>query len=40
MTAGDPTCWCFNDRIPPAVLERVPPYARDVACICETCARR
>jgi uncharacterized protein (TIGR00290 family) len=40
MTAGEPTCWCFSDRIPPAVLERIPPYARDVACICETCARR
>jgi uncharacterized protein (TIGR00290 family) len=38
-TAGEPTCWCFGERIPPAVRERIPPYAIDVACICRACAQ-
>lgn len=35
---GAGTCWCFSLRIPEDVLERVPPEARNLACVCERCA--
>lgn len=35
---GEATCWCFTARVPDEVLERVPPSARGVACVCEGCA--
>ncbi len=38
VAAGRATCWCFTERIPRAVRERVPPYARDAACVCANCA--
>jgi hypothetical protein len=36
--AGESTCWCFTEPIPAEVRERIPPEARDVACICHACA--
>jgi len=38
LVAGANSCWCFETRIPAAVLERVPAEARDRSCICQTCA--
>jgi hypothetical protein len=35
---GAGTCWCFAQRIPDDVLERIPPEFRDQVCICERCA--
>lgn len=34
---GTATCWCYTERIPRDVRERIPPYARDVVCICPKC---
>lgn len=31
-------CWCTNVTIDPAVLARIPPAARNQACICRRCA--
>jgi uncharacterized protein (TIGR00290 family) len=36
--AGEQNCWCFDERIPAEIQERVPPYARNIACICPNCA--
>lgn len=36
--AGKSACWCFTHAIPADVLERVPPAARDRACVCRWCA--
>ncbi len=33
-------CWCQVVDIPPALLERLPVEARDVACICHACVAR
>jgi len=38
MAAGKSACWCKSMKIPPEVLEQVPPAARDEACVCERCA--
>ena len=38
LVAGESRCWCFDTRIAAAVLDKVPPEARDRACICRTCA--
>ncbi len=38
MAAGKGGCWCFTATIPHEVLERVPPEARGVACVCPACA--
>jgi uncharacterized protein (TIGR00290 family) len=35
---GRDSCWCFYERIPAEVQNRVPPYARNLACICQACA--
>jgi hypothetical protein len=40
MANGGETCWCFDVQIAPATLERIPPGARGVACICKACAAR
>lgn len=37
MAAGQSTCWCMQVQIPPALLERLPPEARGVACVCADC---
>lgn len=33
-------CWCRVVDIPPALLERIPDHARDMACICHACVAR
>ncbi|HMQ12505.1 MAG TPA: cysteine-rich CWC family protein [Candidatus Competibacter phosphatis] len=38
IAAGQSTCWCFETRIPPEVLEKVPPELRGVTCVCKACA--
>jgi hypothetical protein len=40
MAAGQADCWCKSVTIAPEVLARVPPAARDEACICERCATK
>ncbi|MCA3239440.1 MAG: cysteine-rich CWC family protein [Curvibacter sp.] len=32
-------CWCASQTFSWELLARVPPAARDLACICEVCAR-
>jgi uncharacterized protein (TIGR00290 family) len=36
--AGEQDCWCFTERISAEARERIPHYARNVTCICRTCA--
>jgi hypothetical protein len=38
MAGGQASCWCFFERIPKEIYGRIPPYARDLACICQNCA--
>jgi hypothetical protein len=38
LQAGQPTCWCFDARIPATALARVPAEDTDRACICQACA--
>jgi hypothetical protein len=40
MAGATEKCWCFNAIIPEDVLGRVPEQARDLACICERCAKQ
>jgi hypothetical protein len=35
---GAGSCWCYEERIPEAVLDAVPDGARDLACVCRACA--
>ena len=34
-----PPCWCTQVDFSPELLERLPPQARGVACICADCAK-
>jgi hypothetical protein len=38
LEAGATTCWCFETRIPAAVLDTIPAEQRNRSCICQTCA--
>lgn len=38
MRAGSKTCWCYSAKLLPGVIERLPPEAQHVACLCEKCA--
>ncbi|CAB5720928.1 Uncharacterised protein [Delftia tsuruhatensis] len=39
MEGGDPGgCWCMDAPISPDALARIPQDARDLACLCPTCA--
>lgn len=38
VAQGRGNCWCFTRPIPDTVLERIPPEARDRACVCTSCA--
>jgi hypothetical protein len=38
MAAGAEHCWCFEARIAPGVLARIPERARGVVCVCAKCA--
>ena len=33
-----PPCWCTQVKFEQATLERIPPQARRLACICRACA--
>jgi hypothetical protein len=33
-----PACWCTQVKFEQALLERLPPQARHLACICQACA--
>jgi len=33
-----PACWCAQVKFEQALLERIPPQARRLACICQACA--
>jgi uncharacterized protein (TIGR00290 family) len=35
---GEQGCWCYTERIPGETRERIPPYARNIACVCQRCA--
>ncbi len=35
---GEPDCWCKTVVVPQDVMDRVPPKARGVACVCRECA--
>ncbi|HEY8119867.1 MAG TPA: cysteine-rich CWC family protein [Myxococcota bacterium] len=37
MAAGEESCWCFEARLAPDALARIPEPARGVACICARC---
>lgn len=32
-------CWCTQEKIGADVLQRIPPEARDRACVCKACVR-
>ncbi|MDM7951282.1 cysteine-rich CWC family protein [Hydrogenophaga sp.] len=32
-----PACWCMSQTFPPALLDRLPPQAQGLACICARC---
>ncbi|MGJ7581501.1 cysteine-rich CWC family protein [Variovorax sp. RHLX14] len=32
------SCWCMSKSFEQTLLDRVPPEARDLACICAQCA--
>ncbi|HSV54206.1 MAG TPA: cysteine-rich CWC family protein [Burkholderiaceae bacterium] len=36
--AKQPPCWCTQVDFNHAVLERIPPQARRMACVCQACA--
>jgi hypothetical protein len=38
VTRGRGTCWCFTRPIPDDVLDKIPPEAREQACVCQACA--
>lgn len=38
MLKGEADCWCRRVTIPREVIERIPPEAKGVACVCERCA--
>jgi hypothetical protein len=33
-----PPCWCSTATFDSALLERIPPEARNMACVCARCA--
>jgi hypothetical protein len=32
-----PPCWCVSEAFDPALLDRLPPQAKGLACICAHC---
>jgi hypothetical protein len=36
--AGSTDCWCFAEKIPAEVVERVPAELRGKVCVCAACA--
>jgi hypothetical protein len=39
LAAGNNECWCFEVKIAPEVLERVPEEAKGKVCVCQKCVR-
>lgn len=37
MAAGKGTCWCFDVKLDPRALEKLPEAARGKACVCKAC---
>jgi hypothetical protein len=37
MAAGDESCWCFDAKLAPEALARIPEEARGLVCICAQC---
>ena len=37
LAAGKSECWCFEAKIAPEVLERVPEEAKGKVCVCRGC---
>jgi hypothetical protein len=37
MAAGKSECWCFEVKIAPEALERVPEEAKGRVCVCRKC---
>jgi hypothetical protein len=35
-----PPCWCTQLTFEPALLDRIAPQARGLACICQACAAK
>lgn len=35
--AGQPKCWCWDETIPATMIAKLPPEARDQACVCQGC---
>lgn len=40
MAAGKTTCWCFNVKLDPDALAKIPEEAKGKACICESCGTK
>lgn len=37
MARGEKQCWCFHEKIPQSLLDRVPAEAKNRSCICKNC---
>ena len=37
--SGQTRCWCFDTRVDPAALERLPAERRGKVCLCPRCAQ-
>jgi hypothetical protein len=38
LAAGKSTCWCFEVKIDPEILEQIPEEAKNDVCLCRACA--
>lgn len=32
-------CWCMTVKVPPGLLEKIPPERRGQACVCQNCVK-
>jgi hypothetical protein len=39
MAAGKSECWCFEVKISPEVIKKVPEEAKGKVCVCANCVR-
>ena len=37
VAAGQESCWCFTEPVPPEILKRIPARAHGIACVCQRC---
>jgi hypothetical protein len=40
VAAGEKSCWCFSQPIPPGVLQKLPAEACGVMCVYRACATK